>query len=475
MKKIPLTQKITSAVIVLLILGIPGFLLISSVSATMPDYDVNTDDSCDILDLVLISNHMGETGSPGWIREDVDKNGCIQVLDMALVSNHYGECGWNDTARIQKMSICYSGHISHNDGCREFLATHFDLLDTEQYYPNQVSAVKQLAQQYYDAGTRLFSPTITVLGYYNALQEPTFFDDWALLNDGTHENYFMHNTSGHRVYADSNTAPIMNPTIPEWRAYYAQRAANLLSNYPGVYDGFFSDCVYTALSVASDSFTQYPLSTWDFNNDGGADYSDTVWGNNTYLIIQQAQDAVGSAMQLPNPWHWMEYCEGITHIHFWENFIHDDSAAYNANGYSITTSLDAINLLHAQAELGNKIATHSGCKADGAHEAERKQWMLYCYACLAFAVVDTNKAYFDWMFYGQDSSNGWYSEMDMVLGQPVDEDYYHVTGTPYVYAREFTNYYVVANLNLLGTGSVTFTLWGQTITLPPKQALFIQK
>jgi hypothetical protein len=67
-----------------------------------------------------------------------------------------------------------------------------------------------------------------------------------------------------------------------------------------------------------------------------------------------------------------------------------------------------------------------------------------------------------------------YSEMDMILGQPVG-DYYHVTGTAQVYAREFENYYVAANLNLLGTGDVTFTLWGQSITLPPRQAVFISK
>jgi len=39
---------------------------------------------------VLISNHYGETGAQGWIREDVDNNRQIQVLDLVLVSGHYG-------------------------------------------------------------------------------------------------------------------------------------------------------------------------------------------------------------------------------------------------------------------------------------------------------------------------------------------------------------------------------------------------
>jgi len=37
---------------------------------------------CDVFDYVLVSNHYGETGEPGWIREDVDKNGLINILDI---------------------------------------------------------------------------------------------------------------------------------------------------------------------------------------------------------------------------------------------------------------------------------------------------------------------------------------------------------------------------------------------------------
>jgi hypothetical protein len=47
-----------------------------------------------VFDLVLISNHYTETGTPGWIRQDVDNNGAIEVLDLVLTSNHYGETWW---------------------------------------------------------------------------------------------------------------------------------------------------------------------------------------------------------------------------------------------------------------------------------------------------------------------------------------------------------------------------------------------
>jgi hypothetical protein len=56
-----------------------------------PNWDINEDGSCDVLDYTLISNHYGETGQNGWIREDIDNNGEINILDLVLMSNHYGE------------------------------------------------------------------------------------------------------------------------------------------------------------------------------------------------------------------------------------------------------------------------------------------------------------------------------------------------------------------------------------------------
>ena len=59
-----------------------------------PNYDINMDGIQSVLDLVMVSNVFGDTGSDGWIREDVDNNGIIQILDMVLISNHYGESWW---------------------------------------------------------------------------------------------------------------------------------------------------------------------------------------------------------------------------------------------------------------------------------------------------------------------------------------------------------------------------------------------
>ena len=67
----------------------------SSVLFSMPpNWDINNDGICNILDLVNISNHYSESGPLGWIREDADNNGEVQVIDLVNVSNHLDESWW---------------------------------------------------------------------------------------------------------------------------------------------------------------------------------------------------------------------------------------------------------------------------------------------------------------------------------------------------------------------------------------------
>ena len=60
-----------------------------------PNWDINNDGRSTILDKVLMSVHYGQTGTPGWIREDANNNGVINMLDLTYDSNHYNECWWN--------------------------------------------------------------------------------------------------------------------------------------------------------------------------------------------------------------------------------------------------------------------------------------------------------------------------------------------------------------------------------------------
>jgi|GEM_PF-980050 len=67
----------------------------TSIRFSMPaNWDLDGDGYWTIFDLVLISNHYGENGMPGWIREDADNNGAIQIQDLMFVSNYNGQSWW---------------------------------------------------------------------------------------------------------------------------------------------------------------------------------------------------------------------------------------------------------------------------------------------------------------------------------------------------------------------------------------------
>ena len=51
--------------------------------------DPNGDGMVNLLDMTLVGQHFGQTGSPGWIPEDVIEDGMINVLDMIVVGQHW--------------------------------------------------------------------------------------------------------------------------------------------------------------------------------------------------------------------------------------------------------------------------------------------------------------------------------------------------------------------------------------------------
>lgn len=65
-----------------------GYLF--ALGTTLP-WDINKDGEIDIFDMLLVANHLGETGEPDWIVEDFNSDGVIDIFDMLLVANHLGE------------------------------------------------------------------------------------------------------------------------------------------------------------------------------------------------------------------------------------------------------------------------------------------------------------------------------------------------------------------------------------------------
>jgi len=59
-----------------------------------PNWDIDNDGICGILDIVSISNEYRRKGAKGWIRQDVNNDGIVQVLDLVYISIHLTESWW---------------------------------------------------------------------------------------------------------------------------------------------------------------------------------------------------------------------------------------------------------------------------------------------------------------------------------------------------------------------------------------------
>jgi Hypothetical glycosyl hydrolase family 15 len=375
-----------------------------------------------------------------------------------FVANHYGESlstsggstsggSTNGVGRIQKLSVSYSDAMADTTN-QKFIASHFDMVDCPSTGTTEAANVKAL------------NSNIKILGYFDSIMASKTFSDWSAVN--SHEDWFVHSLSGGRV--ERNVYPgeyLMNPNSG-WSNYFAQRCKTFLTTYPQ-FDGVFLDDA--AIDLVGFDYT-FKISYSQF-----ATGVVSNWESWMMSYMSNIKSTIGNDIAMANCYTGTVLAEK-TKCMLWENFMHGRSSSYSSSGYSISDGLQAIDSLHAQATKGNIIATNSGCS--GGTTAQKQAWAKFCYACLAFAVVDVSKAYFSWEFFNTDTNHGLTSEMDMSLGQPVG-DYYKVSGTAQVYARQFANYYVAANLNLLGTGAVTFTLNGVSHTLSPRTAVFIPK
>jgi hypothetical protein len=59
----------------------------------VPAWDLNGDHNCNIGDVVKVGLKWGQTGSPGWIPEDVSPNGAIDIGDVVVIGLYWGQTG----------------------------------------------------------------------------------------------------------------------------------------------------------------------------------------------------------------------------------------------------------------------------------------------------------------------------------------------------------------------------------------------
>jgi hypothetical protein len=47
------------------------------------------DGAINVLDMVLITQNFGQTGTAGWIRQDINNDGVINIVDLITVGQHW--------------------------------------------------------------------------------------------------------------------------------------------------------------------------------------------------------------------------------------------------------------------------------------------------------------------------------------------------------------------------------------------------
>jgi len=60
-------------------------------NATDPDWNLNGDNVINIGDVVVVGLKWGQSGSPGWIPEDVNNDGVVNIGDVVVIGLHWGE------------------------------------------------------------------------------------------------------------------------------------------------------------------------------------------------------------------------------------------------------------------------------------------------------------------------------------------------------------------------------------------------
>lgn len=359
---------------------------------------------------------------------------------------------------IQKMVICYSGRYD-DPGVKEYISEHFDLDDTEvsSYSYSYVQWMKENA----------VSPTFKVIGYFDAIGVYSTNHYYSEVNQ--HEDWFMHNKSGDRIKNSVWGWYLMNPNSG-WVDWVVSHLNERLQQFPDS-DGFFIDDF--PYNLQSMSYGPYDFDTP--YSDFGDGYSIANWKAGMTNYATALKENVNGLCMLNC--HRDTLVGEITGYAFWENWQHGRTTTHLGNGYTFTNGwnggLLAIDILHNTALNGSAIAVNSGCSGWPLYQQEIEEWAKYCYATLAFAMVDPAKTYFSWQFMSANNAGApvWYPFMDMEIGYPID-DYYNLQGNTYI--RPFSNYYIIINFDNLGTHN-TFVFEGEHYTLEGKHTLFIER
>jgi len=54
-----------------------------------PNWDINMDGICNIIDVSMVSAKWLQMGAPGWVREDINNDGTVNIVDISMLSTYW--------------------------------------------------------------------------------------------------------------------------------------------------------------------------------------------------------------------------------------------------------------------------------------------------------------------------------------------------------------------------------------------------
>jgi hypothetical protein len=190
------------------------------------------------------------------------------------------------TTPIQRSALVYG--YSWTSSYATYAANNLDLLVVD-YQGQELN----YPYGYYMQQIKNQNPDIIILGYKPLLGMCTTYEDWNTVN--AHEDWFVHDSNGYRVYSSYWRLYLMDVGSAGWRQHWTSYINNKMATYPA-YDGVYADCVYDTLDVTSwdNSPPSWVYSRWHADTLGMIQYvKANLWSNKLVVVNTEAGWAYG--------------------------------------------------------------------------------------------------------------------------------------------------------------------------------------
>ena len=342
-----------------------------------------------------------------------------------------------EPTRTRKHVVAYVATFI--DETANFIASHFDMVDTEFEAASTIGKIKAL------------NPNIIILGYKDIMAMHTYYDDWAEVN--SHEDWFLHDIHGNRLIKADYGWYAMDVGNPGWRSHYANYVKNKIDNFP--FDGVFADDVWDVFPAESG------WNPWTVPIEDVPVEIKNRWHDDMVGMLKFVKATMGSKLLIVNTSNNGDYVDA-SDGKMEEEFVHPSWYALDEFHDEYINWRDKVESLKNISQRGKYYLAHSGTRIpDNPTEVELSKVhdiMIYCFASYLLGVNGEKATVGFNDIYSQDGAFGYYPVYDVSLGSPIN-DYYLLAS---VYSRDFEKGKVLVNPT---TSSYTINLGNEYKTL----------